>query len=600
MTTKNAIVYARVSTDDQADKGFSLSAQVDAGRKYADAHGMTVSHELIDDGVSGAMAFSERPAGATAWALLRSGKAHALIVQNVDRLSRDVVDLLVTIRALLRAGVEVHCLDLGRVTSEYDMLHPRGWQGSVNGKNQGRTIRGVAKLTQGFIVGGRRPYGYDHLRDEQRRVVNFTVNEEEAAQVRLIFQWYTKGDKDGGPYSLYEIAARLNASGIPKRGQAWRSPVISQMIKNTVYKGEYRYTASGIDGDAEQTFSVTVPAIVDLTTWELAQLQKERNARKAKRNAQLDYLLTGIVKCGCGYSMAGHSRKRKGERTLYYTCNSRILFRKSVRQCVEGSMRADVLEAATWDAVLSILNDPIKLKPIFKRQRRELAEQEPQRAELESVLVMLAKARADADKLAQALARLDERGQVEGAVGDALQRQIYEVNERHKRLVARRDELEAILSQRHFTDEAIAGMVEFAERCREGAENANHATKRRLLDTLDARIIVKRKGANGIHSSAKCGELRLRVSKLMRRSNAVDDGDRVGSPVGRRSSSPTCGVTIRLSVLMVFISNLLNCSHVQWPKSKVTPLRISILYHPQFRRISSRLPAGSRASRPVC
>lgn len=492
--TKNAIVYARVSTDDQADRGFSLSAQVDAGRKYADAHGMTVAHELIDDGVSGAMAFSERPAGATAWALLRSGKAHALIVQNVDRLSRDVVDLLVTIRELLRVRAEVHCLDLGRVTSEYDiMLVIRGWQGSdEREKIKERTIRGrVAKLTQGFIVGGRRPYGYDHLRDEQRRVVNFTVNEEEAAQVRLIFQWYTKGDKDGGPYSLYEIAARLNASGIPKRGQAWRSPVISQMIKNTVYKGEYRYTASGIDGDAEQTFSVTVPAIVDLTTWELAQLQKERNARKAKRNAQLDYLLTGIVKCGCGYSMAGHSRKRKGERTLYYTCNSRILFRKSVRQCVEGSMRADVLEAATWDAVLSILNDPIKLKAnLQEAQRRELAEQEPQRAELEAVLVMLAKARADADKLAQAFASLDQRGQVDGAVGDALQRQIYEVNERHKRLVARRDELEAILSQRHFTDEAIAGMVEFAERCREGAENANHATKRRLLDTLDARIIV--------------------------------------------------------------------------------------------------------------
>ncbi len=74
---------------------------------------------------------------------------------------------------------------------------------------------------------------------------------------------------------------------------------------------------------------------------------------------------------------------------------------------------------------------------------------------------------------------------------DTVWRGTLEVNERHKRLVARRDELEAILSQRHFTDEAIAGMVEFAERRREGAENADHATKRRLLDTLDARIIVE-------------------------------------------------------------------------------------------------------------
>ena len=50
--------------------------------------------------------------------MLRQHQADALVVQNVDRLSRDVVDLLVTIRELLRAGVEVHCLDLGRVTSE--------------------------------------------------------------------------------------------------------------------------------------------------------------------------------------------------------------------------------------------------------------------------------------------------------------------------------------------------------------------------------------------------------------------------------------------------------------------------------------------------
>ena len=210
--TKRAIVYARVSTDDQAEKGFSLSAQIEAGRKYAEVHGFVVSNELVDDGVSGAMAFSERPAGTTAWTLLRTGEANVLIVQNVDRLSRDVVDLLVTIRALLRAGVEVHCLDLGRVTSEYDiMLVIRGWQGSdERAKIRERSIRGKrAKASQGMVVAvGKPPYGYEHLRDDKGRVVNFSINEEQAAIVRLIFELYTRGDDDRKSYSLYVILPR--------------------------------------------------------------------------------------------------------------------------------------------------------------------------------------------------------------------------------------------------------------------------------------------------------------------------------------------------------------------------------------------------------
>ena len=496
--TKRAIVYARVSTDDQADRGFSLSAQVEAGHKYAEAHGMTVTNELIDDGVSGAMAFSERPAGATAWKMLRQHQADALVVQNVDRLSRDVVDLLVTIRELLRAGVEVHCLDLGRVTSEYDiMLVIRGWQGSdEREKIKKRSMRGKrAKLAQGMIVGGRLPYGYEHLRDERGRVVNFTVNEEQAEVVRLIFQWYTIGDGKSGPLAQYAIAKRLTGAGIPTPSArhntgVWTMTHVSRIVKNSIYKGEWVYTANATDEAPEQTFTIAVPAIVDPETWGLAQVQKERNVRKAKRNGKHDYLLTGIIQCGsCGYNMAGNSPE--GGARVYYRCNTKS-FRARKANCAERHIRAEPLEAAVWDAILNVMKNPTELEAKLREaQRRELAEQEPQRAELETVNAMLAEAQTEADNLAMAFARLVEREQADGAVGRALQEKMNAVDERYKRLTARRDALEVALANRRLTDDAIAGMLAYAAKIEIGISHATNEDKRRVLDAFDARVIVK-------------------------------------------------------------------------------------------------------------
>ncbi len=489
--TKRAIVYARVSTDDQAEKGFSLSAQVEAGRKYADAHGMTVASELIDDGVSGAMAFSERPAAAAAQALFRTGKAEALIVTNVDRLSRDVVDLLVTIRELLRAGIEVYCLDMGQVTSEYDiMLVIRGWQGSdEREKIKERSMRGKReKLARGMIVGGTAAFGYAHERDAQGRIVNLVINEDEAPVVRLIFQWYTIGEGETPPMTLYAIAMRMQNAGVRTRTRKapWSVPMVSRILRNATYKGEYTYHCS----DTDETFVVNVPAIVDSKTWEAAQVQKARNARKAKRNAKRDYLLTGIIKCECGRSMTGAGTQGR----YYYACTSRTQYRKADRPCNFKCIPAPVIEAAAWDAVLHIVEHSESLEADLREaQRRELAEQEPKRAELETVKAMMAEAEAEAVTLAASLDTLEatRKGKERGIVGKVLQDRIDALEDRYNRLTARREELETVLANRRLTDEAISAALNFTDDVRLGmAGTKTTAEKRAYLDMLEARVVV--------------------------------------------------------------------------------------------------------------
>jgi site-specific DNA recombinase len=90
MTNTRAIAYIRVSTDKQADKGHSLVAQQEKVKAYASLYDLNIvdyivetgsAKNLIRDGLQGALA------------MIKAGKADALIVVKLDRLTRSVADL---------------------------------------------------------------------------------------------------------------------------------------------------------------------------------------------------------------------------------------------------------------------------------------------------------------------------------------------------------------------------------------------------------------------------------------------------------------------------------------------------------------------------
>jgi site-specific DNA recombinase len=96
-----AATYSRVSTDDQADRGYSLPSQIEACHKYAESLGYSVVVEYSED-VSGATPMGQRPRGARLSEMVGRREVDAVIVYQVDRLSRDIVDLLVTVRTRIR------------------------------------------------------------------------------------------------------------------------------------------------------------------------------------------------------------------------------------------------------------------------------------------------------------------------------------------------------------------------------------------------------------------------------------------------------------------------------------------------------------------
>ena len=89
-TNTKAIAYIRVSTDKQADKGHSLLAQQEKIMAYASLYDLDIIDYVIETASAKNL---ERDGLQGALAQIKSGKAEALIVVKLDRLTRSVSDL---------------------------------------------------------------------------------------------------------------------------------------------------------------------------------------------------------------------------------------------------------------------------------------------------------------------------------------------------------------------------------------------------------------------------------------------------------------------------------------------------------------------------
>lgn len=495
---KRAIIYARVSTDDQKDKGYSLPTQVEQCHNYAERLGYQVVVEFKDD-YSGATAIAERPEGKKMVAMLKRCEADAVIVYQVDRLSRDIVNLLASVQMWLRAGVEIHSCDMGKVESELDIvLVIKGWQGSDERKKiVERTSRGRrAKAQSGKVVGvNRAPYGYRFVRDIDNRVVGMEIDEQRACIVRQIFNLYVRPIS---PLSIRNVARELNARLVPPPGGAnyrslqgvWEYTTVATILSNETYVGCWRYGKHRNNRRTElsEQICVPVPALIDQDTFDFAQVRRDYNRQMSKRNTKLNYLLRGLVTCGtCGRSMygaaTGYHRERgkvADDESRRYICSGKYLLKGD---CRANSTRAKILEAQIWADIKGLLDDLDGLwDKLKKAQAEELEQHEPIREELDAVLVNLGHASGEAVQIADTLPHMT------GAVRKAMEEKAKEVNARCEALEARTKELENALTSRRLTDEAIGDIFTYARDAKEGIAHATESDKRRYLETLCVKV----------------------------------------------------------------------------------------------------------------
>jgi site-specific DNA recombinase len=106
---KKAILYARVSTDEQARSGYSLAQQLEALRGYATSEGYEVLEEVADPGQSGASL--ERPGMDRVRDLGAAGSVSVVLAQDRDRFAREPAYHYLLRREFEEHGTKIRALN---------------------------------------------------------------------------------------------------------------------------------------------------------------------------------------------------------------------------------------------------------------------------------------------------------------------------------------------------------------------------------------------------------------------------------------------------------------------------------------------------------
>lgn len=219
------IVYARVSTDKQADKGVSLDAQRAKAAAYAELYDLDVVEVIVDAGVSAKTL--DRPGLTRALDMLRKGAADALPVVKLDRLTRSVRDLGDLVAgpfapgkaALLSVGEQVDTRTAsGRMVLNI-MATISQWERETIGERTATAMQ--YRRASGEYTGGVPPYGFRVADDG----VHLVAVDAEQAVLAVARELRVAG------LSLRAVARGLDARGLRSRvGRPFSAAQVQGMV----------------------------------------------------------------------------------------------------------------------------------------------------------------------------------------------------------------------------------------------------------------------------------------------------------------------------------------------------------------------------------
>ena len=251
----NIAAYCRVSTD-KADQLNSLEAQKEFFSEYTKRTGDTLVRLYADEGISGTK-IKNRKEFLRMMADAEHGLFDMVVVKDISRFARNTVDLLQNVRKLKSLGIETQFLTANMTSmgnSEF-VLTIFGALAQEESANTSKRVKFGKKMN---AEKGRVPnivYGYDKTIGDY---FNLAINEEEAAVVRQIYEWYIK---DG--YGAAKISIFLNERGLrTKRNCQWSQNGVCRILTNELYTGKI------INGKQEVTdFLTGQRADKDETEW---------------------------------------------------------------------------------------------------------------------------------------------------------------------------------------------------------------------------------------------------------------------------------------------------------------------------------------------
>jgi len=346
-------LYARVSTEEQRE-GQTIESQIAELVRFADSKGWVVAGIYKEDGWSGSVV--ARPELDRLRDDVRSGRFQAVLINDVDRLARDVVHVGVIKRDLERQNVRVIFRKLPTEASPISNLLVNILGSFAEFEREliiDRTRRGRRHKVEGRkqYLGSNTAYGFRyHLMDRVNgKAGRLEIQPHEANVVRRMFEWV-----DVEMLSASRVVRRLNERCVqPRKGGRWGKSSVLRILHNEMYAGVWHYNKSRAcepqqrrakiayckrlksslrPRPREEWIPLDLPEellLVPRDRWERVQVSLRQNIALSPRNARHPYLLKGLVQCGvCGSRYVGDAWHNR----FYYRCSGRCNRLPAIRE----------------------------------------------------------------------------------------------------------------------------------------------------------------------------------------------------------------------------------------------------------------------------
>ncbi len=335
------IIYARVSSKDQEETGYSLPAQRKLLEEYAEKKGFKIDKVFsISESASGK---KQREVFGEMIKYASSHNIKIIICEKVDRLTRNFKDAVIIDDwvskdeerqvHLVKNGIVLHKNSRSQEKLNWG-IHLLFAKNTIDNLSEEIKKGQAEKLAQG-ILPTKSPLGYKTVGESGHKI--HIIDEQKAPLVKKMFNLYASGT-----YSLSKLVDTMYKEGLRTHsGNKLVKSRMSDVLSDPFYCGKMRWNNIIYDnGQHEPLISEDV----------FKKVQSIKGGKKAPKYSKHFYLFRGLIRCTeCGGLLTWD--KKKG--TVYGCCNK-------YRKC---SRKKNARENDFIDAISSKLKELLIEKP---------------------------------------------------------------------------------------------------------------------------------------------------------------------------------------------------------------------------------------------
>ena len=379
-TKERAIIYVRVSTDEQAKHGYSLDMQKDQCKQFLEREGYILDDIFIDDGYTAKN--MNRPALKKMLQHIKINykKIGAIVVWRLDRLCRNTDDY----HSTLTREFQCRSITLLSATETNDVDTPFGRyirNTQINNaelESNLTSIRTIANLRekakQGSFPGARVPIGYMRIGKDRNKTI--VPDPDTAPFVKEVFHLYSKGI-----YSYATLAKKMRDDNWIIRGRAITKKLIENILVNNLifYIGKFNFAGETYEGKHE-------PILSKEGYLSILHVRGDHGTPKTQRH---NFLYRGLIKCaktGQLLTAETHRGAHKSGNYIYYRCPKncsecsnkckQFLKEETIEESLKAAFDKVTLTSEQYDGLRCTFKSMLEYQRTFDGDKKKTVERE--------------------------------------------------------------------------------------------------------------------------------------------------------------------------------------------------------------------------------